>query len=224
MTLFLIIFTAVAIAVCFAGRRAGFARRENYVAGYAFHSGIAAKLTQKHPHLTDREIKLVMQALRDYFLMCLRSRRKLVSMPSRVVDDAWHEFILSTRIYQDFCRKAFGYFLHHTPAVAMATPTRAREGIKRAWRLACAHEKIDPKTPAKLPLIFAIDGMLNIPDGFTYRLHCGGAAGDIGGGVYCASDIGCSSDCAGDSGSGDASDSSGCSGDGGCGGGCGGGD
>jgi hypothetical protein len=221
MALFLIIFTVVAIAVFFAGKKANSAKRENYITGYSFHPGIVGKLSQKHPQLTDQEIELAMQALKDYFLMCLRSRRKLVSMPSQIVDDAWHEFILSTRIYQGFCRQAFGYFLHHTPAVAMATPTQAKEGIKRAWRLACAHEKIDPKSPAKLPLIFAIDGILNIPGGFTYQLHCDRAASDIGG-VYCASDIGCSSGCVGNSGSSDASDSSGCSGDGGCGGGCGG--
>ncbi len=89
-------------------------------------------------------------------------------MPSQVVDDAWHEFILSTRIYGDFCRRAFGYFLHHTPAEAMATPT------------------------------FAIDGLLNIPGGFTYRLHCDRDTSGIGSGVYCASHIGCSSGCAGD--------------------------
>lgn len=192
MTLFLIILTAVAIAVFFAARRAAFARREKYIAGYYYHKGIVGKLAQKHPQLKEQEIELVMQTLRDYFLMCLRAKRRLVSMPSQVVDDAWHEFILSTRIYGDFCRRAFGCFLHHTPAEAMATPT------------------------------FAIDGLLNIPGGFTYRLHCDRDTSGIGSGVYCASHIGCSSGCAGDSG--DASDSPGCSGDGGCGGGCGGGD
>lgn len=224
MTLILIVLAVVATVVWFSAKRAASARREQYITGYDFHKGIVSKLTQKHPGLTGQEIELVMQALRNYFLMCLRSKRELVSMPSRVVDDAWHEFILSTRVYGDFCRRAFGYFLHHTPAEAMATPTRARVGIKRAWRLACIHEKIDPKKPAKLPLIFAIDSMLNIPDGFTYQLHCD--RGASGTGVYCASHIGCSSGCAGDSGaiSDEAADSSGCGSDGGCGGGCGGGD
>lgn len=206
----------VSLAVFFSARRAGFVRRQKYIEGYYFHKGITGRLAQKHPQLTASQIDLVLQGLRAYFLMCLRGKRSMVSMPSQVVDDAWHEFILSTRIYHDFCRRAFGYFLHHTPAEAMASPTQARVGIKRAWRLACAHEGIDPKTPAQLPLLFAIDGLLNIPGGFTYRLHC-----DQGGsGAYCASHIGCSSGCAGDSGAGDAADSAGCSG--GCGGGCGG--
>ena len=140
----------------------------------------------------------------------------MVSMPSQVVDDAWHEFILFTRAYDGFCRKALGRFLHHTPAEAMAAPTLAQEGIKRAWRLACVREGIDPKFPTRLPLIFALDAMLGISDGFTYTLECTDQrSGGCGG--YCASHIGCGSGCAGDSGA-DSGDSGGSS----CGGGCGG--
>lgn len=31
----------------------------------------------------------------------------------KLMDDAWHEFILRTSDYEDFCEKAFGRFLHH---------------------------------------------------------------------------------------------------------------
>lgn len=41
-------------------------------------------------------------------------------MPSQVTDDLWHEFILCTRHYDAFCRRAFGGFLHHTPAVVLS--------------------------------------------------------------------------------------------------------
>jgi len=142
----------------------------------------------------------------------------MVAMPSQAVDDAWHEFILFTRQYNKFCRHAFGRFLHHTPAEAMSTPTEASDGLKRAWRLACAHEKIDPKKPDRLPRLFAIDAALGIAGGFIYQLDCLAASGGAAGSGYCASHIGCgSSGCSGDSG---ASDGDG----GGCGGGCGGGD
>ena len=141
----------------------------------------------------------------------------MVSMPSQVIDDAWHEFILSTRIYEKFCAKALGSFLHHTPAEAMSTPTLAKGGIKRAWRLACALDQINPKNPDRLPFIFALDGLLNIDNGFTYQLDCKKNAT----GGYCASHIGCSSGCGGShcdssrdsSDSGSSGDSSGCGGD-----------
>jgi hypothetical protein len=163
---------------------------------------------------------MVFQGLRDYFRICHRAKNRMVSMPSQVIDDAWHEFILSTRIYEKFCAKALGRFLHHTPAEAMLTPILAKEGIKRSWCLACALEQINPKKPVRLPLIFAMDGLLNIDNGFIYQLDC--KKNSSGG--YCASHIGCSSGCGGSSNS--SSDSSGCigsSGDSsGCSGGCGG--
>jgi hypothetical protein len=63
-------------------------------------------------------MQLVTRALRQFFLAHLHSGRRYVSMSSQVADDLWHEFILCTRNYDAFCRRAFGRFVHHTPAVA----------------------------------------------------------------------------------------------------------
>jgi len=159
-----------------------------------------------------------MSALRDYFHLCGLAGKRMVSMPSQVVDDAWHEFILFTRAYGTFCSRAFGRFLHHTPAEAMRTPTQAQEGIRRAWRLACAKEGIGPRAPHRLPLLFAIDTLLNIEGGFNYALDCRGNKSQ--GSDFCGSHIGCASGCSGDFG-GAGSDGFFGGGDGG--GGCGGG-
>ncbi|WP_218044237.1 glycine-rich domain-containing protein [Kiloniella majae] len=120
-------------------------------------------------------------------------------MPSQVVDVAWHEFILFTREYHDFCKKAFGRFLHHTPAEAMKSPTNAEEGIKRAWRLACELEGFATNTKQKkkglsftkdpLPRLFEIDRKLKIPNGFYYKRDClDGEKME-----FCTNNIGCSS-------------------------------
>ena len=194
--------------------------RLNYIKNYSFHNAIEKKLSEKHPHLNKNQLQLVFRGLRDYFWMNNKAQHRMVAMPSQVVDDAWHEFILFTRNYQTFCQRALGRYLHHTPSEAMKRPTIAQDGIKRAWRLACANENINPASAHKLPLIFAIDTLLNIPNGFRYSLNCrdtNSPAGD-----YCAGHIGCSSGCAGDSpdtsSGGGFLDSSGCSGDSGCGG------
>ena len=123
-------------------------------------------------------------------------------MPSRVVDVAWHEFIIFTRAYADFSQKAIGRFLHHTPTEVMRSPTMAQEGIKRAWRLACAHEGIDPGTPSRLPLLFDLDTRLDIENGFRYSRNCMRDSSRKNG-EYCAGHIGCSSGCAGSSGGAD---------------------
>jgi hypothetical protein len=36
--------------------------------------------------------------------------------PSLLVDLAWHEFILFTRYYHEFCITHFSRFIHHTPS------------------------------------------------------------------------------------------------------------
>ena len=193
--------------------------RESFIDSYAFPPGVRQKVRKRYPHLTESDLDLVFDALREYFHLSRKAGRRLLSMPSQVVDVAWHEFILFTRNYQHFCNQALGRFLHHTPAEAMATPTMASDGIKRTWRLACLRAGIDPKAATAVPLLFAIDSRLHIADGFNYVLNCThllGAAPQR----YCASDIsgggcgGCGGGCAGQ----------GCGSDGGGdGGGCGGG-
>ncbi|GAB4256714.1 MAG: hypothetical protein Kow0065_05630 [Methylomicrobium sp.] len=189
-------------------------RREKYIDRYYFHKGIKAKLAQRYPNLSDQQLELILKGLREYFQVCRQARKKLVSMPSQAVDEAWHQFILSTRLYSEFCNKAFGYYLHHTPAEAMPTSTIAKEGIKRSWRLACAREKIDPRRPTQLPLLFAIDGLLAIPNGFFYQLNCREHAERRGNTIYCAGDIACSTGCIGDFG-GEQTEGADCASDGG---------
>lgn len=207
-------------------RKWGQQRRQAFIDNFNYSQHLDKRLAKRHPDLTEAQRKAVLIALQDYFQMCRLAGRRMVAMPSQVVDDAWHEFILFTRQYEKFCRNGFGRFLHHTPAEVMRTPTDATEGIKRAWRLACKHEGINPKQPERLPRIFAIDGAFAITGGFLYQLNCmNGTSGGAATG-FCASHIGCSSGCSGSSDSADSSSSggsdSGCSGSG-CSGGCGGG-
>jgi len=213
--------------------------RVEFIRNYTFPHGLFAKLNEKRPQLDTKQMQLVARALRQFFLAYLRGGRQYVSMPSQVTDDLWHEFILYTRHYDAFCRRAFGSFLHHTPAVVLSRERQNNSGLRRVWWYSCKEENINPRKPTRLPLLFALDSKLGIADGFVYRPDCKKvrASGDStvdAGIVYCGGDFfdtsfdgsidGFGS---GDSSFGDAissSDvSSGCGGDSGCGGGCGGG-
>jgi hypothetical protein len=211
-----VLLVAFALALLRAWQR----RRERaaYLAAFRFPLTVARKVKAAYPHLDDDQVARVLEGLREYFAICAMAGGRLVSMPSQVVDVAWHEFILFTRAYEKFCQAALGRFLHHVPAEAMQAPQQAQDGIKRAWRLSCARAGIDPQAPAALPLLFAIDQELNIADGFKYALDCSQLAAANGGcgGGYCASHIGCGGGCAGDSGG---SSDGGSDGGGGCGGG-----
>lgn len=193
--------------------------REIYIDRYDYARLLDARLAMKRTELEPQQRQLVLRALTEYFQLCrMAGKQRMVSMPSQAVDDAWHEFILFTRNYDTFCQRALGRFLHHVPAEAMQSPTQAQDGIKRAWRLACLREGIDPKNPTRLPLLFSIDQDLGIADGFHYIPDCKRAVSrsDSSGTAYCGSHIGCGGGCGGCSGS--TADGAGCGG-GGCGGG-----
>ncbi len=147
-------------------------RRTEFIRTYSFPQGLLARLAAKYPDLTLKQQQLVARGLRKFFLCNLMAKGEFVSMPSKVVDDLWHEFILFTKHYDAFCKKAFGKFLHHTPAVVLGSQSVANQGLRRTWVLACRDETIHPLTPSRLPLLFALDSKLNIENGFRYAPDC----------------------------------------------------
>lgn len=152
-------------------RDAASKRGERFIRQYVFPDAIAVGLRRRYPHLRDDGVAKVMHGLREYFSICNAAGRGFVSMPSQAVDVAWHELLLFTRTYGEFCKRALGGYLHHTPAAALPRRTLLEEGLRRAWRLSCQRENIDPKNAARLPFLFAIDSDLAILDGFFYSLN-----------------------------------------------------
>jgi len=185
---------------------------EKHILGYEWPPGLLEKFRTRYPALTDDDVVRVGGGLRQFFIAHLKSGHQYVAMPSRVVDDLWHELILYTRAYETFCHDAFGGFFHHTPAVALpAERTRDNAGLRVVWLLTCAQEGIDPRRASRLPLLFALDKELNIPEGFRYEPNCAALRRAREAGAHCGADfaVGCGGGCGG----------GGC---GGCGGGCGG--
>jgi hypothetical protein len=204
-------------------------RREAYIRNFALPQGLFERLRKQHPHLTLKECQLVSHGLRHFFLAHLKSRRQFVSMPSQIADDLWHEFILYTRNYEAFCNKAFGRFFHHTPAVVLSKERQSNAGLRRCWWHVCREENINPRKPTRLPLLFALDAKLEIPNGFRYVADCNTVRrqdSNSGNGTasYCAGDFSSASLDGGTDGFGDGdAGGHGDGGDGGDGGGCGGG-
>jgi hypothetical protein len=205
-------------------------KRAEYIRTFTLPKGLYEKLQKTHPQLTIRDCELVGRGLRQFFLSYLKGRRKFVAMPSQVVDDLWHEFILYTRNYEAFCQKSFGRFLHHAPAAVLSSVKQSNEGLRRCWYYSCREELINPKQPSRLPLLFALDTKFAILGGFLYSPDCSGVPSNrhsSEGVVNCGGDFGSASFDGGTDGFGDASTSSSSDGGGdsassGCGGGCGG--
>lgn len=204
--------------------------RTKFISGYGFPAELKRRLIAQRPHLSPSDADRALEGLRQFFLACLRAQRGSISrqlgMPSKVVDEAWHEFILMTRDYEGFCKEAFGKYLHHTPEGQMKVPMR--DALANTL-----HQLRKPMPGAvswtalgTIPLLFAIDRELGLPDGNRYetreiqdldarRLWL--AANSDGGATALIGSDGSSGHC-GDTGAacGDAGAAGGCSG-GGCG-------
>jgi hypothetical protein len=69
------------------------------------------------------------------FLYLMKAYPAEQTVPNVEVDIFWHYHILDTVKYAADCAAAFGYFLHHDPAVGLAGASEALERTERAARL-----------------------------------------------------------------------------------------
>jgi len=238
----LIVVAVVIAAILFRARarhleqQASLRRRQRaFIQSYVFPPELGDRLLTLHADLAPEKVVVALDGLKQFFLACLAAEdagiARTVGMPSRVVDDAWHEFLLMTREYRAFCLQAFGRYLHHTPRAQMREPQK--DALANTL-----HQLKRPETliagsalAASVPLLFTIDRELNIAGGYHYDDtdlgeidrrrrsivsggNDGGFAGCSGGSAHHAGG------CGGGGGAG-CGDGGGCGG-GGCGGGCGG--
>jgi uncharacterized membrane protein YgcG len=146
--------------------------RAEYIARYVFPTSVRFKLNQTYPDLSDEQINTILRGLRMWFQLLAANPRTQLGMPSQAVDTAWHEFILLTKNYADFCEKAFGKFLHHTPHSAGAAAER--EGLARTYGLSMAFVGIAGAagvagaTALRGRDLFDLDQTLGVPGGNSY--------------------------------------------------------
>lgn len=217
-------FTLVAIVIRSIRER----NRQQFIEDYQWPPGVLGGLAKTYPDLSPQNHDTVGRGLKQFFQSYRRSKYQFVSMPSQVADELWHSFIVDTRAYDAFCRRAFGRFLHHKPATTLSPVQKSNAGLRRVWWHSCKLEKLDPAKPAHLPLLFALDGLFNIPGGYRYTADCAALRAAGFADTYCGGDFGDSSFDGGTAGFGDSSgsgdtsgsgDSSSGDGGGGCGGG-----
>lgn len=142
--------------------------RERYIRESAFPQFLKRRLRDAYPSLTPKDCELAERGLRQFFLACLRSRGAYVAMPSRAVDALWQAFTQNPTAYQAWCRDALGFVPEYAPAVVLGKKEHHNDGLRRAWYWACKDEAIAPRLPSRLPLLFALDAKLAVPDGFHY--------------------------------------------------------
>ena len=75
--------------------------------------------TDTRPHLLGYfrdQMRTPVTTIGGFFRMCVLTAKALFTWPFQ-----WHEFILHTQGYQNWCKAAFGGMLHHSPAEILRT-------------------------------------------------------------------------------------------------------
>ncbi|MBL4686458.1 MAG: hypothetical protein JKY37_17820 [Nannocystaceae bacterium] len=84
--------------------------------------------------------RLLTEVLR-FLELCAASEKSLT--PSPRIDGAWHEFVLCTREYSEFCQRRFGRFVHHDPGGTVEGNRRQFQRTLRAYAV-----RFGPPDPA----------------------------------------------------------------------------
>lgn len=75
---------------------------------------------------TREDAELLFREVRRYLLLCQHLRRAL-PMSSSLVDATWHQFVLFTAQYAEFCTTCLGAFCHHVPELPAAPAAEAED-------------------------------------------------------------------------------------------------
>ena len=90
---------------------------------------IPQRVVRRHAllhHVSDEEAVQRSKELARFLFACSRSSEALV--PSPIVDEIWHDFILDTIEYQRYCNKTFGRLVHHMPQEEVGNELQVRYG------------------------------------------------------------------------------------------------
>jgi hypothetical protein len=168
--IFLILFMTVSVVALEARQ---WSKQKLALQDWKFDESYIQELLLKYPHLTKVQVLEAFEQLRLYFQICWHYEKRLVAMPSKLVDDCWHVFICDTRNYARFCEAVFGRFLHHEPPCAndlqRVNPSERSQLLMlpnaRAYQGALRHTA---NTGLAVPDLFSIDERLRIANGFYY--------------------------------------------------------
>ena len=88
----------------------------------------------KATNLSEDKAKQGLKEVLCFLSLIHFSKQKLT--PSHLVDLVWHEFILFTRLYHNYCQKEFGRFIHHQPG---GEDNENKRNFKKTLQLYCLY-------------------------------------------------------------------------------------
>jgi hypothetical protein len=167
---FLILLMAVSV-VALENRQWG--KQKMALKDWQFNEAYTREVLLTYPHLSEADATEAFEQLRLYFGICWRNEKKLVAMPSKLVDACWHVFICDTRSYARFCEAVLGRFLHHEPPSGddlqkMNADVRNQRQMLANARTYQGAVRYGAHDSLAVPTLFSMDERLRIDDGFYY--------------------------------------------------------
>ena len=110
--------------------------------------------------------------LAQFFEACrLQREQGACALPSKAADSVWHVWLkLDPAGLADWQQRYFDRVVEHREAADLGAPLD--DCLARAWVGACRSEGLHPLGP-RLPLLFALDGLLGLPSGWAYGFERG---------------------------------------------------
>lgn len=95
------------------------AAAEVYVEALTFEAPfLIEKLVKDHAVESPDEARALFREVKRYLVLTTADRTVAWAMYSLRIDQTWHEFILFTRQYIEYCRRNFDSYIQHAPSTA----------------------------------------------------------------------------------------------------------
>lgn len=71
-----------------------------------------------------QEANIIFDSTKKWIWLCYYRRQVgeeqnlVIDSPLVIIDEMWHNFVLFTKGYSDFCRRFFGHYMHHAPTTS----------------------------------------------------------------------------------------------------------
>ncbi|HTW08492.1 MAG TPA: hypothetical protein VME46_13330 [Acidimicrobiales bacterium] len=146
--------------------------RQEFVAHYVLPARLGRDLRQR----CSPSVSLVpaKKALRQWLRLHPLAPGE-IEMPSLAVSLLWREFTSGPE-FEHFSDQAYGHLRHRKPdnQILRRRPDFSNtSGLALTFAMACVDQGLDTPHPAELPVLFDVDGKLDIDGGQDWVLNCG---------------------------------------------------
>ncbi|GBG14501.1 uncharacterized protein NMK_2100 [Novimethylophilus kurashikiensis] len=150
------------------------------LADYQFPEVVRYVFRREHPGYDQADEDLAFKGLCEFFLLLFlekeANRSLQLGMPSALIDDAWHAFIVCTHDYEKFCKHFYGRLIHHFPDVgalphSMEDARVFKPDVMNTWKALKQNYKKWPglfEPFNGLPLLFAADSSSSVSPGWIW--------------------------------------------------------